>query len=432
MTEHRFDVPKDYSKPDGGTIRLFGRSVCKHEAFPIQPKSSSELPWLLYLQGGPGFGCRPPQQTAMTEFLLDKGYQVLYLDQRGTGLSSPITASTLQMRGYSDVQHRYMKLYRADNIVRDCEAVRKALLADLPAEKQKWSILGQSFGGFCSLTYLSFFPNGLKEVFLFGGLAPIRSSPDEVYRRLYKKVINANERYYAKYPEDVERVQAILRYLARFGDGKIKLPSEGSLTRRRFLQLGIKLGSHGGADALHNIVLRASQDIEAFGHLTRPSLGEIDCLGYDEALIYSLLHEPLYCQHEAPKWSADRLKAEFEEFDADRKTGPVYFTGEMIYRWMFEDYAELRKVADVADLLAADADWPELYDEEQLAKNDVPVYAASYEEDMYVDQELALQTAAKVRSCKVFRTNVMLHDTIRAKAEEVLRQVFALKEDLHD
>ena len=26
VTEHFFDVPKDYSKPDSGTIRLFARS----------------------------------------------------------------------------------------------------------------------------------------------------------------------------------------------------------------------------------------------------------------------------------------------------------------------------------------------------------------------------------------------------------------------
>lgn len=97
---------------------------------------------------------------------MDKGYQLLYLDQRGTGLSTPITASTLQMRGYNDVQAKYLKLYRADSIVQDCEAIRHALTADYADEKKKWSIMGQSFGGFCSMTYLSFFPEALRESFM--------------------------------------------------------------------------------------------------------------------------------------------------------------------------------------------------------------------------------------------------------------------------
>lgn len=118
---------------------------------------------------------------------------MLYLDQRGTGMSTPITASTLQMRGDDNAQAGYLKLFRADSIVKDCEAVRQVLTADYPDEKKKWSITGQSFGGFCAITYLSFFPQGLREAFLFGGLQPLVKSPDEVYRRLYRKVAERNE-----------------------------------------------------------------------------------------------------------------------------------------------------------------------------------------------------------------------------------------------
>lgn len=334
MTEHFFDVPKDYSKPDGGTIRIFGRSARKHDT-PITQDSSKDkqqLPLMCYLQGGPGFRCAPPQTNPLTHAILDKGYELFYLDQRGTGLSTPLTASTLQMRGYNDVQAKYLKLYRADNIVRDCEAIRQALTADYPDEKKKWSIIGQSFGGFCSTTYLSFHPEGLREAFLFGGLPPLVDEPDEVYRRLYKKVIERNEAYYRKYPEDVERVHRIMNYLKRFGDGKIKLPSEGTLTRRRFRQLGIAFGAHGGIDSVHDIILRASYDIESFGHLTRPSLSAIDrAMPFDDALIYAILHEPIYCQGEAAKWSAHRLLSEYPVFDLEKQDGsPVYFTGEMV------------------------------------------------------------------------------------------------------
>jgi len=48
---------------------------------------------------------------------------------------------------------------------------------------------------------------------------------------------------------------------------------------------------------LLDIVLSAAYDIEQFGHLTRGSLSAIDGDGiFNEHLIYSILHEPIYCE----------------------------------------------------------------------------------------------------------------------------------------
>jgi dienelactone hydrolase len=45
--------------------------------------------------------------------------------------------------------------------VADAEVVRKALVPrNATTQEGKWSILGQSFGGFCALTYLSHAPQG--------------------------------------------------------------------------------------------------------------------------------------------------------------------------------------------------------------------------------------------------------------------------------
>jgi len=187
-----------------------------------------------------------PQHSAWSSFLLDKGYQLLAMDQRGTGLSTAISQSSLQLRGDEKVQAEYMKSFRADSIVKDCEAIRKALTADYPEDKKKWSIMGQSFGGFCCTTYLSFYPEGLKEAFLFGGLPPLRNNPDEVYKRLYPRIEKRNQDYYAKYPEDVGRVRRIVKLLSRFGDATVRVQGgEGFLTANRFLQLGIMFGAHG-------------------------------------------------------------------------------------------------------------------------------------------------------------------------------------------
>ncbi|TKA22389.1 hypothetical protein B0A50_08271 [Salinomyces thailandicus] len=461
VTEHLFDCVKDYRKPEDGTIRIFARSVKKHET-PIvaeKPKDNEQPPWMLYLQGGPGMYCRSPQHYPWTQTILEKGYQMLFLDQRGTGLSTPITASTLQMRGNSDEQARYLKLFRADTIVKDAEAIRLALTAKCAEETKRWTIMGQSFGGFCSISYLSFHPEGLREAFLFGGLQPLVKSPDDVYRRLYKKVIRRNEAYYAKYPDDVARVRSIVSHLKSPKGGEAKLSSEDRLTRRRFRQLGIAFGAHGGLDAVHDIVLRAANDIEMFGHLTRGTLSVIEGgTSFDDHLLYAILHEPIYCEGHAPNWSAQRLQRDeyASAFDVDKPEydGPVYFTGEMIFPWMFEDHSELRKVQDVANKIASDSEWGALFNEEKLASNDVPiasdsewgalfneeklasndvpVYAAAYTEDMYVDFDLSMETARKIKGCKVFSTNVFFHDAIRSKMDDVVKAAFTLRDDVID
>ena len=73
-----------------------------------------------------------------------------------------------------------------------------------------------------------------------------------------------------------------------------------------------------------------------------------------------------------------------------------------------------------------------MYDLKQLAKNEVPVYAAAYVEDMYVDFDLSMDTASKVKGCKVFTTNVMFHNAVSRKMDEVVKQAFALRDDVLD
>lgn len=76
MAELFFDVPLNHSQPNDGTLRLFARSVRRHNK-PVQPtKDEHRLPWLVYLQGGPGMGCRPPQEYGWIGTALEKGYQV--------------------------------------------------------------------------------------------------------------------------------------------------------------------------------------------------------------------------------------------------------------------------------------------------------------------------------------------------------------------
>ncbi|OJJ50164.1 hypothetical protein ASPZODRAFT_1117486 [Penicilliopsis zonata CBS 506.65] len=429
VAELFFDVPVDYSKPNEATLRLFARSVRRFNT-PVEPtKEDKQLPWLVFLQGGPGMGCRAPQEYGWISTVLDKGYQVLFLDQRGTGLSSTITAGTLARQGNAIKQAEYLKNFRADNIVQDCEAIRKCLTAEYPEEKRKWSLIGQSFGGFCAVTYLSKFPESLTEAFICGGLPPLVDTPDPVYAHTYGKVAQRNAAYYDKFPEDADRVKRILRFLK---DNTVAV-SSGTLTPARFQQLGILFGAHGGLDTMHDLVLRAWNDLETFGFFTHPTLNLIDNYGgYDNNIIYAVLHEAIYCQGKASYWSADRLRSSLPQFQIDHEKEQIFFTGEMIYKDMFDSYSELQQVKEVADILASTDDWPVLYDEAQLAENQVPVYAATYVDDMYVHFDLATATAAKIKGIKQFITNTMYHDALRSRSDELMRQLFSLRDDSID
>lgn len=451
VTEYAFEVPKDYNNPSSGSIRLFARSVTKREV-PIIPLSSADFyhyaqkPWFVYLEGGPGFGNREPQESPITRFVLNRGYQMLFLDYRGTGLSATITADTLELQGGPQEQADYLKLFRQDNNVRDLEAVRRCLTEDYPAEKKQWSIFGQSFGGFVSLTYLSKYPQGLREVFLTGGLAPISSTADEVYEATYRKLVERNKAYYSKFPGDIELVRNLATHIGTSPKG-IDLPAGGRLTVRRLLTVGHMFGLHGGVDTVHSLLLRMKSDLDQFKFFTRPTLTQIEqhMLPFDIAPIYAILHEAIYCYKKGLRsdWAANRIGQKLSEFVwlSDRPPGfnseafektTLYFSGEMIYPFMFDVYPELKRMKQAAHILAHYDEWDNLYDEDQLARNEVPIYAASFIDDMYVDYDLARDTVRKVQGVKVFETNSMYHNAVRARPEEVLPQLFRLRDDTID
>ncbi|CAM1506522.1 Fc.00g061630.m01.CDS01 [Cosmosporella sp. VM-42] len=444
VTELFFQVPLDYSDPALAGITLFGRRVEKHENPIFAPdEPPSVKPYMVYLEGGPGFGCREPQDHPLTRPALARGYQVLFLDHRGTGLSTPVGAEMLQRVGSNpQEQMKYLTLMRQDNTVRDCEAVRKCLTENWPEHKAPWSLFGQSYGGFISLSYLSMHPEGLREVFLTGGLAPVGKTADEVYEATFRKVIERNEAYYKKFPEDVSNIRDIVNYIG--GNAPIPMPSGGTFTVQRLLTMGISFGGHGGFDSVHSAILTLKTSLDQFNFFTRASLAQVEgWTPFDTNIIYAILHEAIYCDGstQISNWAAHRVGKGMKPFawlgDTTLKArvswnGPLYFSGEMIFPFHFDTYPELQQLKGVAELLAGYDQWPKLYDENQLRTNKVPVYAASYIDDMYVDYDFAKETAKLVKGTKVFETNAMYHSALRAKSEEVLQQLFALRDDTID
>lgn len=258
-------MPLDYANPHGKAIKLFGRTTTRYERPIVDPAlddaKSAQKPYLVFLQGGPGFGNPAPDSSPLTRHMLDRGYELLLLDYRGVGHSCPVTPESLSLVGSPREQADYLKLFRADNIVRDLEAVRKCLTRDYPREKQKWSTWGQSFGGMTSMTYLSFHPEGLRECFITGGLGALDQNPDQVYSQTYNKVMERNMAYYNKYPDDVATVKAVAQKIHETAGG-VPLPAGGTLTVPMLMTLGLSFGGHGGLDHVHNLVLKMKGDLD--------------------------------------------------------------------------------------------------------------------------------------------------------------------------
>jgi pimeloyl-ACP methyl ester carboxylesterase len=361
-----------------------------------------DKPFLVFLQGGPGFEAPRPTGNPRGPAWLDRAlrdYRVLMLDQRGTGRSTPVAVPP----GSPAEQADYLAHFRADSIVRDCEAVREAL------GSPPWSVLGQSFGGMCVTSYLSLAPEGLREAFITGGLPVLGPRIDDVYRVTYELVLERCRRYYERFPEDRERVR---RLVARLDAEDVRDRAGDRLTSRRVRTLGNKLGMSDGAEALH-YVLELPPDSPAFRHDAALTMD------FARNPIYAILHEAGWADGGATNWSAHRLLPAAYAEQAE------LLTGEHVFPWAFADLAALAPLREAAELLAA-RDWPRLYDEEMLAANEVPAAAAIYVNDLYVPRVFSEETARLVRGLRAWVTSEYEHNGLRADGERVLSRLIDL------
>jgi len=393
LTEREHVVPLDHANPGGPTITVFSRELAAPDG--------RDRPYLIFQQGGPGGeATRPTAPPSGWQKRAIADYRVLLIDQRGTGRSTPVG----DIPGDTpEAQATYMTYLRADSIVRDAELIRKELGVE------RWSILGQSFGGFCTLTYLSIAPDGLREAFLTGGLSPVGRSPDEVYGATWKRVIQLNEVHFARYPEDRARIAEIIR---RLDDEDVRLPTGDRLTSRRFRQIGLKLGDSAGRELIHHTV-ELPFGSRAFLHDLIDSGGR-----FERNPIYATLHESSYADGFPTRWSAHRLTP--PEI-AERG----YLTAEQVFPWMWDDYAGLRSHKAAAEILA-EHPWPKLYDADQLARNEVPTAATIYTNDLYVERDFAVETARQVRGLRTWETDEFEHNGLRADGEKVLGRLIDL------
>jgi pimeloyl-ACP methyl ester carboxylesterase len=389
LVDHELRVPLDHGDPGGEQITIFAREVAEPDG--------RDKPFLVFFQGGPGFEAFRVTGNPRGPGFLDRGlkdFRWLLLDQRGTGRSTPVDGSE---------SAAYLKHFRADSIVRDAELLREALGVD------RWSILGQSFGGFCVFAYLTFAPDALREALVTGGTPPVGRPVDDVYSATWARMAERIRRYYARFPDDRAWM---LDIVARLEASDVRLPDGDRLTARRMRTHGNKLGMSDGPETLHYI-LELPFGSPAFLHDAGDELGIV------RNPIYAILHESSYADGGVTGWSAARTRpAEFDEH-------PEWFSGEHILPWLFEDYGALAPARDVAHELAA-VQWPRLYDEPVLRANTVPVAAAIYTEDLYVERAFSEETAALVGGMRAWVTSEYDHNGLRADGERILDRLLDL------
>ncbi|HEY4535933.1 MAG TPA: alpha/beta fold hydrolase [Enteractinococcus sp.] len=406
IRDHFFTVPLDHEVPKGEQLTVYAREFFREDG--------QDKPWLLYLQGGPGGkGARPARVSGWLAEAL-KHYRVLMLDQRGTGRSTPISHHTLVTRGTALEQARYLTHFRAPSIVADAEAIRSALGSD------PWVTLGQSFGGFCTLTYLSFAPEGLAGSLITGGIPPLQGPADQVYRATYRNMRARNREYFRRFPQDLETLTHIYR---RVRHDDVVLPDGSPLTVGRVQALGMYLGGNTRIDALHYVLEEAF--IPGTDTLSDAFLAAV----YQQVSratnpLYLILHEAIYAQPGAQPtaWAAQRVLAEFPDFNPKKADTPL-LTGEMCFDWYTQLDPALRPVARATQLIADYTAWDSLYDLEQLAVNKVPTAALVYTDDVYVDRDLSLEAAQQVSNLQVWESDQWHHDGIGEAGAEIFAKL---------
>jgi pimeloyl-ACP methyl ester carboxylesterase len=400
VVEHEVTVPLDHDDPDGEQIRVYARELAAPR------RRDEELPWLLYLTGGPGVpGPRPAGRSGWLGRAL-QDHRVLLLDYRGTGRSTPQTRQTLAGLSPAE-QMRRLACLRADAIVRDAEVLRREVAGDGP-----WSVLGQSYGGFVAVSYLSLAPESLARVMVTGGIPPLGRALPDVYRATAGRVAERWARFTERYPADSARLDRLADHVA---SRDVPLPSGDPLTVERLQSLGMTLGYADGLEKLHYLLETAFVGGEPSDDL----LTAVEATtSFATRPLYALLHESIYCDGGSSGWAAQRVRDTLPELAPEAR--PLLPTGEAIFPWMFEVDRALAPLREAAELLAA-YDWPALYDHERLASNMVPVAAAVFHDDMYVESSFALEAAERIGGTRTWVTNELGHDGLRTDARVIER-----------
>ena len=237
-----------------------------------------------------------------------------------------------------------------------------------------------------------------------------------------------NAEYFGRYPEDRAAVTRIARHLR---DTEEFLPDGERLTVERFQMVGSFLGGNTRVDALHHLLEDAFVGTPGGDRLSDAFLEQVRGLVSRAANpLYALMHESIYGQGAATDWAAWRVLQEFPEFKpgrpraaADRRDGlPVVLrAGPGAAPAAGRGRAAGREGGLAAALRSG-----------RLALNTVPAAAAVYSDDIYVDRDLSLETAAAVRGLQVWESADFHHDGIADDGEAIFGRLLGMARSVRD
>ena len=391
-------------------IQIYAREIARDD--------DEIRPYLIFFQGGPGCkGSRPADWSSPWFGAALEKYRIIMLDQRGTGRSTPLDNVTIPALG--NRAGAWLRLMRADQIVGDAEALRRALGI------KKWTVMGQSFGGFIITAYLSRFPEAIEKAYITGGL-PGLTKVNRIYERTFAATARRCQEFYAL--PGMER--AVRQTCAHVLEHDEYLPNGEKLTPNRIRQVGLELGRSYGLENLRYLFEAPFVQTGGKRHLTQEFLGQVGSrVSFALDPLYALLHETIYgnavpqSEVEPTAWAADRIREKAPGFaqnaDPLDKSQPYYLTGEHFGSWAFANDPALQPLAELADELAAETDWPVLYDPQKLAENQVPVHAVVYRDDIFVPRALSLNTG-RVMGANIREKPDWHHDGLRASGDLII------------
>ncbi len=145
------------------------------------------------------------------------------------------------------------------------EEAFKAASRSPAAGELRWTLLGQSYGGYISLTYLSTHPEGLKEVFITGGLPPCDMSIDDYFRIEYGKLVKESQEFFSRYPDDEQVVRDVLRLISDIGPENIRMTGRGYLTGQKLLHTREAIRPRTGFEEVHSLLARIKSELGGDG-----------------------------------------------------------------------------------------------------------------------------------------------------------------------
>jgi len=180
------DVPEDRSRPEGRKIRIFAAVL------PATTLSPKEDP-LLILAGGPGQAASTLAPFASRLSEIRRTRDVVLIDQRGAGRSSPLTCDAFKPRDDDALETDPVPRARAcagelrAQGVDAAQYTTTAWIADLEAMRDalgiaQWNLWGGSYGTRVAQEYLRRHPDRIRTVTLDAVVPPSMISTLDVWR----------------------------------------------------------------------------------------------------------------------------------------------------------------------------------------------------------------------------------------------------------